>query len=121
MALIGSGEREHHVVILDGQQIGLPGFQPALRGLGLALRAVPVAAGVVADLLVTAGIAAQCMSSQRRGAALFDGRHDLELTEAQVSCLLLAPRRTVGAEDVGDLQGRPPHGGTTRSSVSPAD
>jgi hypothetical protein len=38
-----------------------------------------------------------------------------------VACLLLAPCRTVGAEDVGDLQGWSPHGGTTRSSVSPAD
>ena len=41
--------------------------------------------------------------------------------EAVHACLLLAPRRTVGAEDVGDLQAGPPHGGTTRSSASPAD
>ena len=46
---------------------------------------------------------------------------NLELTEAQVSCLLFAPRRTVGAEDVGDIQNGPPHGGTTRSSASLTD
>ena len=115
------GQREDDVVILDRQQIGLSGFEPALRGTRLALRTVPVAAGVIADLLVTAVIAAQCMPPQRRGTALFDGRHDPELTEAQVSRLLLAPRRTVGAEDVGDLQGGSPHGDTMPSSVSPAD
>jgi len=112
-------QREDDVVILDRQQVGLSGFKPTLRGTRLTLRAVPIAAGVVADLLMVAGIAAQCVSPQCRRTALFDGRHSLELTEAQVSGLLLAPCRTVGAEDVGDLQGRPPHGGATRSSASP--
>ncbi len=57
---------KHHMVILHRQQIGLPGFEPALRGAGLALRAMPVAAGVVGDLVVLAGRAAQHMSAQRR-------------------------------------------------------
>jgi hypothetical protein len=34
---------------------------------------------------MVAGIAAQCVSPQCRGAALFDSRHDLELTETQVA------------------------------------
>ena len=59
--------------------------------------------------MVTA-VAAQHVSSQRRAAALFDGRHDLELTEAQVALLRLSPRRPVGPEDVRDLQGTTPHG-----------
>ena len=80
-----------------------------------------VTAGVIADLLVVAGIAVKRMPSQRRSTALFDGRHDLELTEAQVSCLLFAPGGTVGTEDVGDLQGRPPHGGATPCSASLMD
>ena len=109
-------QREDHVVILDRQQVGLPGFEPALRGPRLALRAMPVAAGVVADFQVAAGITAQHVSSQRRGAALFDGRHDLELGKTQVARLRFAPRRTKGAEDVGDFQGGTPHGRPTASS-----
>jgi len=49
------------------------------------------------------------MSPQRRTAALFDGRHHLELTEAQVTVLRLPPSRPVGAEDVRNLQGGAPH------------
>ncbi len=81
----GFGQREDDVVVLDGQQIGVLGLEPALGGTRLALRAMSIAAGVVADLLMPAGMATQCVSAQRRGTALFDGRHDLELTEAQVA------------------------------------
>ncbi len=42
------------------------------------------------------------MSTQRRGAALFDGRHDLQLPQTQVCTL--SPGRPVGAEDIRDLQ-----------------
>jgi hypothetical protein len=38
------------------------------------------------------------------GAALLDCRHRLELTQAQVSGLLPAPRGPVVSEDVRDLQ-----------------
>jgi hypothetical protein len=100
---------KHQVVIRHRQQIGLTGFKPALRSPGLALRAMPVAAGVVADFDMRAGIAAQHMSPQRRRAALFDGRHDLELPQAQVLVLGLTPGRPKGAEDVRDLQGGTPH------------
>ena len=70
---------------------------------------MPVAAGVVGDLHLRAGVATQYMSPQRRAAALFDGGHHLELTEAQVTVLRLPPGRPVGAEDVRDLQGGAPH------------
>ena len=66
---------------------------------------MPVAAGVVGDLDLRAGVAAQYMSPQRRAAALFDGGHHLELTETQVAVLRLPPGRPVGTEDVRDLQG----------------
>ena len=75
----------------------------------LTLRAMPVAAGVVGDLHLGAGVAAQYVSPQRRAAALFDGGHHLELTQAQVTVLRLPPGRPVGAEDVRDLQGGTPH------------
>ena len=98
------------MVVIHGQEVGLPGLEPAAGGAGLALRAMPVAAGVVGDLDLRTGVAAQYMTPQRRAAALFDGRHHLELTEAQVRVLRLPPGRPVGAEDVRDLQGAAPHG-----------
>ena len=75
---------------------------------------MPVAAGVVGDLDLRAGVAAQYMSPQRRAAALFDGGHHLELPQAQVALLRLPPSRPVGAEDVRDLQGGAPHRGALR-------
>lgn len=55
--------------------------------------------------------AVQRVSSQRRCAALFYGRHDLELPQAQVARLGFAPRWTMGAKDVGDLQSKASHAG----------
>jgi hypothetical protein len=45
------------------------------------------------------------VSTQRRAAALLDGRHHFELAQAQVTALRGAPGRAMLAEDVGDLQG----------------
>ena len=45
------------------------------------------------------------MAAEGDAAALFDGRHDLQLPEAQVPVQLMAPPRPVGAEDIRDLQG----------------
>ena len=44
------------------------------------------------------------MTAQGGTAALFDGRHDLQLAEAQVAARLLTQSRPVGAEDIRDLQ-----------------
>jgi hypothetical protein len=49
------------------------------------------------------------MPTQRRAAALLNGRHDLELAQTQVTLVSLAPSRSVSTEDVGDLQGGPHH------------
>ena len=96
---------EHHVVIRHGQKIRLARFEPALGGAALALRAVPVAARVVGDLRFGARRAAQRMAAEREAAALLDGRHDLQLAEAEVPPPMLSPSRPVGAEDIRDLQG----------------
>ena len=70
---------------------------------------MPIATGVVGDRDLRTGTATQYMAPQCRAAALFDGGHHLELTEAQVTVLRLPPSRPVGAEDVRDLQGGAPH------------
>ena len=44
------------------------------------------------------------MAAQFRTAAAFDGGHDLELPKTQVAGLRLTPRRTLGPEDIRNLQ-----------------
>jgi len=44
------------------------------------------------------------MAAERKAAALLDRRHDLQLAEAQVSSLLMPPRRPAIAEDIRDLR-----------------
>ena len=63
--------------------------------------------GIVGDPLVRAVLAALDVSAERGRATGLDRRHDLQLVEAHVTGVGLAPRRPVGAKDVGDLQGRP--------------
>ena len=43
--------------------------------------------------------------------------HDLQLGEADVTGVGLAPRRPMGAKDVGDLQGRPRHAALVRRAA----
>src|SRR5216683_3111856 len=95
------GQREDHV-ILHRQQVGLTCLEPPVCGARLALRAMPITTRVIGDLQLCAAGTAQHMSTQRRGAALFDGRHDLQLSQAQLYSL--SPRWPVDAEDVCDLQ-----------------
>ena len=48
---------------------------------------------------------AQHVAAERDAATVLDGRHDLQLAEAEVSLAVLAPGRPVGAKDIRDLQG----------------
>jgi hypothetical protein len=97
------------MVILHRQQIGLPGFEPALGRAGLTLGAVPVAARVVGDVLMIASGAAKDMTTQCRGATLFDGGHDFQLTQAQVVMLSISPSGPAAAEDIRHLERKPSH------------
>ena len=54
----------------------------------------------VADFLRMAVITAQHVTTQHRGAALLNGRHDFELPQAQMPRLRPSPCRTVSAEDI---------------------
>ena len=49
-------------------------------------------------------LAARDMAAERRRAAALDRRHHLELAEADMTGIGLAPRRPVAAEDIRDLQ-----------------
>jgi hypothetical protein len=102
-----SRQREDDMEIGHGQEFGLAVGQPLLRSNGLALRAVPVAAGVVADAQVGAGLAAFDMPAQRRRSAALDRRHDLELAEAHMAGMRRTPSRSAVAEDVRHLDRGP--------------
>ena len=103
-----------------GARIGLTRLEPAPRGTGLALRAVPVAAGVVGDLRVRAVLAARNMPAESRRAAVLDRRHHLQLAEAYTAGIGFAPCRSVAAEDIRDLQRRARHAPRSRwAALSP--
>ena len=69
-------------------------------------------AGVVGDAFVRAVFTALDVSAERSRAAVLDRRHDFQLAEADMAGVGLAPRRAMGAKDVGDLQARPRHAAT---------
>ena len=60
-------------------------------------------------------LAALDMAAESRGTAALDGRHDLQLVEAQVSGVGGAPGRTVAAEDIRQLDRWTRQGGKPRS------
>ena len=80
------------------------------RGGALTLRAMPVAAAVVGNDRVGAVFAARDMAAERRRAAARDGRHHLQLVEADVPGIGSAPSEAVVAENIRDLQRWTGHG-----------
>ena len=65
---------------------------------------MPVAAAVIGDPPVPAVGACLDVPAHDGSAAGLDGRHYLELVQAQVSGMRRSVRRPCGAEDVGDLE-----------------
>src|SRR5271166_3974419 len=67
---------------------------------------MPVAAGIVRDHRMAARrvLAACDVAAERRRAAALDRAHHLQLIEARMAAIGLAPSGTVVAEDVRDLQ-----------------
>ena len=99
-----SWQGKDHVEIGHRQELGLARGQPVPGRRGLAFGAVAVAAGVVGDLDVGTVLAPRDMAAECCRAAALNCRHDLELAEAQVACLGSAPGRSMGTEDIRDLQ-----------------
>jgi hypothetical protein len=65
---------------------------------------MPIAAAIVGDDFMGAVLAARDMSAESRRAAALDRRHDLQLAKAQVAGVGLAPRRSMIAKNIRDLQ-----------------
>src|ERR1700739_1655486 len=84
-------DAEHEVKVAHRQQFLLPCAQPLLARVGLALRTMAVAAGVIRDGLIAAAKALVAMYAERWRAGAFD---------ESASC---------PADDVGHLPGWPLH------------
>jgi hypothetical protein len=81
-----------------------------------------VSAGVVSDAAVAAILAALDMTAEGSRAAVLDGRHHLELAEAHMPGIGLAPSGAMAMEDVRNLQPLAAHGRRLHSaSRSPFD
>ena len=118
MSAIAAGSVNTTWIVRHRQQLGLALGEPCLCRCALALRAMPVAAGVVGDRRVRAVLAALDMAAERRRAAALDGRHDLQLAEAHVAGVGLPPSRAVVAEDIRDLQRRARHAAARQAGGS---
>jgi len=112
--------REDDVEVRHRQELGLPVGQPLGTRQPLALRAVPVAAGIVGDAKLAAGAALFDMAAQRCRAAGFDGAHDTALAAAEMAGMSHTVSGTVAAEDIRHLQ-RAAHAKALRRAVSPRD
>src|SRR3984893_3498035 len=86
-----SRQGEHHVIVRHRQQLCLALGQPFLSGGGLTFGTVPVTAGVIGDDGVSTLLAALDMPTERRCAAALDGRHHLQLVEADVAGIGTTP------------------------------
>jgi hypothetical protein len=102
-----SRQSKDDMEIGHGQEFGPAVGQPLFGSSGLALGTVPVAAGVVRDAQMGAGLAAFDMPAQGRRSAALDCRHDFQLAEAHMAGVGRTPRRSVVAEDVRHLDRRP--------------
>lgn len=103
--LLGHGE--DHVEVLHIEDLGAAVVQPLGAGQRLAFRAVPVAATVVRDALVPAGVALLDMAAERRRPATLDRRHDATLRRGQRVPLTIGI--TIAAEHLRHLRPRPGH------------
>ena len=98
------GQREDEVEVSHGQQLCFPCSQPSFGGTRLTFWAVPIAAGIIGDVLMRAVGAPRDMTAKRRCAAALNGTHDFELVQADMPSVCRTPGSTMGAEDIRDLR-----------------
>jgi len=103
------GQREDDVEVGLGQQLGGARGQPSGTGVALTLGAVPVAARIIGDGLVSAAGASIAMTTQGRRAATDDSVHHLAVLEGEMRSMPVQEAAAGSAEDVGHLKGGPGH------------
>ena len=102
-------QREHDMVVADGQQFLLPSREPLIAGVRQALRAVPIATRVVRDGAMSTARAAIEMATQRGRAAAREGAKHPPVLPSQPGPVRLDEAIAVLSNDVGHLKGWPGH------------
>ena len=102
-------QSEHDVEVAHWEDFGLSFGNPPVAGSCLALRAMAIAARIIAIAFETAVTAAFFVSAKDVGPAGLDGAHDSQLLERHAARCTI--RRTVLTEDAGHFQRGPVHGG----------
>ena len=107
---------EDHVKVTSGQQFLFARGEPALAGLGLALRAMPVTAGVIGDGSVddrsVSGHTRDTHPDGRPAPAvrqLLDGAERFQLLIAETRSIALQKTIALRVKDIGHLHGGPVH------------
>src|ERR1700736_2586159 len=101
-------KREDDVHIRHVEELPLARLEPALAGLRLALRAVPIPTRVIGDGLMPTGVTPIEMATERGRATARDGAEHRSLLHAQPR-MLLDEGVTLRLEDIGHLHGGPRH------------
>ena len=101
---------EYDVEVGDAEEFFFSCGEPALASLCLALRTVPVPAGVIRDGLMTALRTLIDVAAQRGRAAASDRPQHTQLLVIQPG-ILVDEAVTLLAEYIGHLHGRPAHFG----------
>jgi hypothetical protein len=102
-------KREDNMSVSRRQQFGTARFEPAVARLALALRAVPVTAGVIRDgAMAAAGTLVQ-MTSHGGGSAALDCDEHLQMEPRKPGGRLVSEAMRGGGYDIGQLQERPIH------------
>ena len=97
-------QREHDVRIWRGQQLLSSGIHPAVPGIGLAARAMPVSARVIGDGPVTAGRAFIEMSAEGGCATALNGGEHFQMKTIQPVPVIINEVVTCKPNHLGHLQ-----------------
>ena len=96
---------EDQVEVANRQQFASPGAQPLLPGIGLALRTMPVAAGVVRDGLMPTANTLIAMATECGRAATRDCAEHFELGPGERIAITFEKLVSCPADDIGHLPG----------------
>ena len=96
--------------VARGEKFLTTRLEPTLAGVGLTLRAVPVAAAVVGDGRTVPAVGALIeMPAQGGGATVHDGAQHLEVLPVDPPAASFDEWASCGANQIGHLEWRPVH------------
>ena len=100
-------QREDDMDVRHGQEVPAARLEPAVAGVCLALRTMPVSARVIGDGLIVATGTGIDVSAERRCSAVQDGGKRLDVKPGQPLTTAIEECITRRADNVSHLDGRP--------------